>query len=322
MTIKRSCSTGMTLIELMVVLALISMVIGISSAFFTQFNQRLALRSAARRISVVLRAARNFALEPQASSQVEINTEKGTITALGAKIVGYWHFEKEAALGAFGLKAHIQNAALTVGKIGSSLQLNGQSEVDLGSFARFNTQQGYSLSGWIFPNGPFPKSTAVIWQIGSGISLALRQNNTLVFQESGRILFLDSYAPLYRWTHLRMVNNGKLVTIYVNGVVAEITFLNKKTKIISPEHLVLGSGYYGKLDEVSLAAMLPLEQYTLPADAAFQEAPKQITFDSNGNLDSLQHLSPINILLAAKKKQIKLPIIHVSLMGNITLEEP
>ena len=88
---------GFTLLELLVVLALISVLMGIGAGLFKKAGLGPAL--AVPQVKDAVRAARTFAVEQSAQASVEADPERGVLRSTGFVSVGNWHFEDERSRG-------------------------------------------------------------------------------------------------------------------------------------------------------------------------------------------------------------------------------
>lgn len=310
---------GFTLLELLVVCTIISMLLGISSAFLTQYNKRLALSSASKQTSLTIREAKNFALEARAPSLVEINKSAGTILVQGEKIVGYWHLEDLTSTGAFGLDAQIDKGKLVAGKIGQGIEFRGQGGINCGECNRFGYYDKFVLSLWIFPYTATLGVESTLWKMGE-YSLHLSLDNTLYFMKKGSKNKFDFFPPLYSWTHLRVEKRDKLLFVYANQKFIGTVFLGEPF-LLTQEPLIWAEKFYGKIDEISLSAISIVEEYSLPERISFKEAPAKIEFDYEGNLNPRKHLVPLSIVLFDESSPEKLPVIEISLIGSVRITE-
>src|SRR5258705_331541 len=98
-------ASGFTLVELLAVLAIISVVGGLSAGAFQLARRSYAFSASAARVEGIIRAARNAALENGAPSRAVIDAAKGEAVGYAFESVGEWGFEEAAdgiALGARG----------------------------------------------------------------------------------------------------------------------------------------------------------------------------------------------------------------------------
>src|SRR2546422_1170463 len=74
--IRKLDAAGFTLIELIVVMAIIAIVVGISAPFFTSYYQAMKLRAAADEMATILNSARYQAIKQNTTVCVALNSTK------------------------------------------------------------------------------------------------------------------------------------------------------------------------------------------------------------------------------------------------------
>jgi prepilin-type N-terminal cleavage/methylation domain-containing protein len=74
--IRKLDAAGFTLIELIVVMAIIAIVVGISAPFFTSYYQAMKLRTAADEMATILNSARYQAIKQNTTVCVALNSPK------------------------------------------------------------------------------------------------------------------------------------------------------------------------------------------------------------------------------------------------------
>lgn len=152
---------GFTLFELLVVISIVSLLLGLGVTVLSRLSCEWGFEANILRTQAVIRAARNFSLTNEASSEVHVIPRENTIFGLGQKTVAQWHFEEiigDEVVGAFGMRGKVTNAYLVQGKTGNGLEFGtGQgldvrdSYVDCGNLPAFTPPGGLVLEAWIFP---------------------------------------------------------------------------------------------------------------------------------------------------------------------------
>ncbi len=167
--------SGMTLIELLTVLAIVAALMGVSAAVYTNVRHSHALPAAGSQVSSVIRAARNWALTAGIPSKVFIepqdvdleSNEPGRITAFGYELVAAWHFEDVGStdpsvesspisldtvlVGALNERATVHGECYPArGKIGSAIEFaNDGAAIVADHRPRYHSPTGFSLEAWV-----------------------------------------------------------------------------------------------------------------------------------------------------------------------------
>ena len=148
-------SRGLTLMELIVVMAILVILMGMSAAVYVNMSKAFKEQGAAADLDVLLRQARNNAISNNAPAFVEIDIAKREITPWVYKTVGQWHFEKVDGYGRSNGAFHnakLQGAVIyKEGKIGSCVQLRDNACVDVGASSDFDCDDGGCLEAYIKP---------------------------------------------------------------------------------------------------------------------------------------------------------------------------
>ncbi len=140
--------------ELLVVLAIIALVGGLSAGAFHIARRTYALAASASQVEAILRAARNASIMSGIPARVEIETEQAV--AYGFEAVGEWGFETAEggiSYGARYMPATLQGSAtLGEGYAGRGLHLGGGGYADCGAGAAFDFRTGVYAEAWIRHN--------------------------------------------------------------------------------------------------------------------------------------------------------------------------
>ena len=84
---------GLTLLELLVVIVILSLMMGISISLFTNANKDLGVRSSANHVVSLLRSVRDHARIRSEPAWVALNPSENSIHVLTQETYGEWHFE-------------------------------------------------------------------------------------------------------------------------------------------------------------------------------------------------------------------------------------
>jgi prepilin-type N-terminal cleavage/methylation domain-containing protein len=168
--------SGFTLTELMAVLAIISIVGGLSAGAFHLAHRSYALSASGSRVEGLLRAARNSAISSGVPSRVVIDTAAGEAIAFGFETVGEWGFESEedgVSYGARRAPAALRDGAeIGEGRAGHGLSLSGKAYADCGTLSSYDLRAGVAAEAWIRWSGEGAGGHTVV--AGSGGTRRLR----------------------------------------------------------------------------------------------------------------------------------------------------
>src|SRR5262245_33568151 len=98
---KRARKLGFTLLELLLVMAILAVVAGGAMGMFAALD--VGKRQAAGLVKNSLRSAANSAIARTAPARVRIDAKQGTLTPMALTVVGTWQFERHALAGNSGL---------------------------------------------------------------------------------------------------------------------------------------------------------------------------------------------------------------------------
>jgi len=155
---------GYTLIELVVVLAILAAVAGLGIGVYRTVAKQNILPAAASQVSSVIRAARNYSVSSGLPSRVTIDARTQSISAFGYELVAAWSFEDIESLavgdripldrdivGAFGERA-VPQGVLEAGKgrIGRGIVcLDEGASLVAPRRPRYDAPRGFSLEAWV-----------------------------------------------------------------------------------------------------------------------------------------------------------------------------
>ena len=315
-----STTKGITLIELMVVMAIISIVLGASSAFFTQFNKRLAVQGAAFEIRNVLRACKNYAAESQNNSTVRIVDD--AIILQGSRLLGCWHLEKisQATSDGFGGKISVEGGKTIPGKIGSAISLEKIENINCGRMQQLGLNHAFIISFWcFFYTGQ--TSNRSVFSLGENGNLQLTPQHTLIFSWRGESIQTPLSIPLFEWVHIKVRCDGDNATIFVNNIEEKSAKFSTFLPVEDYEaELIFAENAQFHLDEIVVETLVELERYTLPENIVFGPSTTPIVFDETGKLHPLYHQgnASVTVVEQGTEKQFT---VRASLMGQLKIEE-
>ncbi len=323
----------MTLLELIVVMAMIAILLGVGVGAITSLD--LGKTTAVSQIKNTVRATRTFSIAESVPSLVVLDatSEEQRVFGVGLKTVGQWHFEDETTTGAFGRDGVLSGADLDPnGKIGHCVRLGEQSTVLCGTAPVFDPVDGIGIEAWVRPDSTsggriVEKGQAYALELGPDGELVGRVN--LVQQRrrgkviSTRRLEVVSEEPVVapgRWTHVSMIYDRFRLRLFVDGrevgTVAEQEGLQMAPDPEAP--LTIGSpagSLIGRIDEVRIALAVRGDEAPLPESVTLLGPDRQVHFDGRGNLDPEFHTAAVNIELKLKNGSMRR--LRIGWLGTI-----
>lgn len=298
------CAAGMTLVELLMVMALVGLLLGAGVGMLSSLD--LESRAVVGRCQNVIRAARNSALARSGSAQVLIDREAGTLTARASEVVGTWHFEDRLAGAREAAGASSGTTFTDAGFIGSGLAVGG------GAFAEFPVQNDPS---WEFEHG-FAIECAVrvdepgrlaLADLGGAVGITLSGDLGArgwfvpsVASESGPdraggLVAIDLEPGTLRqgrWHRLRFEYDRRVLRLSVDGVPrVRADHDTRVWRMDGP--LRIGAerdSGAASLDSLVVSAVAVSESVRLPVGVKFSEdAPAVLRFGPSGHLDRSLH---------------------------------
>lgn len=248
----RERELGLTLMELLTVVAILTVIFGVSVAVYRKVGVTYSLPASASQTSSVVRAARNLSVSAGIPSKVFVNCQEDrhSIAAFGFKLVANWHFEDvedevedgtllsrdRAMLGGRRDKALVQgDVYVAPGKIGRGLYFGDGGAVAADHVPRFHSPVGVSLEAWV-QFDPLDLNSDALYAVVSkpgSYELGVTGDGAVYMslwgaEEAGGNADGEYFAhsepglvPFNRWTHLRGSYDGLELTIEVDGVAVE-----------------------------------------------------------------------------------------------------
>jgi hypothetical protein len=304
-----------TLLELILVMAILATVVGGGLGMFAALD--MGRRQAAGLVKNVLRTAQNSALVRQAPARVRIDQTTGTVRAESLNVIGTWHFESNAARGAFDLHGTVDDACRFVhdGWIGDAISFGGRR----GALVRIPVQydpaydltEGFAIDLALRREGD---GSGRVLSLGSVVQLDAASDGSLsgsvtptvqqegVAQRGGAIVVVSPpgvVAP-ERWTRVRLSYDRRHLVLTVDGLrVAEA----EGSAPLAPvdEDLVLSDErrpFAGSVDALVISSLAADESADLPETVRFgANSPSVIVFDAGGGLDLQVHKEPVLVTL-------------------------
>lgn len=312
----RGRARGVTLLELMLVLAILGLVFGVGLGTLSSLD--LGQRSAVGLVQNVVRAARDAAVVRGAPARVRIDPAGGTLAAEAMDVIGTWHFEAVPLSGAFGLDGELLAGELVDdGWIGHALAAPPSNGGRRGALARFPVQgdaswdlsQGFAVDCALRPG----ETGGVVLDLGGAGGLELDGRGGLrawivpsVAREGEEPRAggpLDALSPPGavvpgRWQRVGVRYDRRALRILVEGVPVAVEPHDAPVWGLEGA-LAIGAergGFDGALDALVVAAVAVDETVALPRDVRFApDAPREVVFDADGRLDRAAHDGPVAI---------------------------
>ena len=331
---------GLTLLELLLVMAIVGMVLGLGMGAFASLET--PGRQTVGLVQSVLRAGANQAVAQQATTRVGFDTsdpDGGRILPAEVAVVGTWHFEQQELKGAFGLYGDgVQHRlvddgyigkALSVAEVGSRVMFPIQDDpaFDLGEgFAvelavRDDTGGGGrvlnlgrvigvdltgdgAVRGWIAPDH----------SLGQARERDDASRATHLFVEGPPGSILPG-----RWSQVRLEYDRRVLRLTVDGLpVAVLESDLPLREVAGPMEVssLEDDGFRGAIDKLVVAALDQGEPIDLPDQAIFvAPTPEQIVFTGGGGLDPEVHDGPVEVRIRFADGEEK--SVHVNPFGTV-----
>ena len=311
---------GVTLLEILVVLAILSMIFAMTIGVLRNANRDLGVMAAANTVTSLLRAAGEHARAENSPAWVVLNRDERTAGTLIRETVVMCHFEDTT--GGFGKTIDVHGAVQVLGRIGLAYRFRGSDTIDCGDIPRFAPDQGIAIEMW-FNRAP-GTGKHVLASIGKEMELSVDAVGRIqckvgqVTATSGTNLI-----PREWWTYVQAIYNGREIKIIINGAEAGTIACKHPWRSAAP--LTLGAkkdGLAGLMDEVRVSAIVPHDTYALPPQVEFelprnakvQDGEYLIGFDSSGRLDITRHTSDLMLVIKSPAASKSLVITRQGLV--------
>lgn len=305
----RRARSGMTLLELMLVMFLLALVLGVGLGTLTELD--LGRSQAAGLVKNVLRSAQNTALASHAPSRVRLDPATGRIQAESAFVVATYSFEDRRITGHgpdgeadgddFEERGFVGACFAPRGrpKITARIPLQRDPACDftLGFIVRVAVLRETAGSGRVFSLGGADSPTLAL-ELGRSGALRGRFRTRVGERNSdrpGEMVVLSSpgeLVPVGRWVELEMRYDRARFELLVDGVVvareANDAYVWRTT-----EELVLSDDalpFPGLIDNLVISAQVEGDPGILPPSVTFApDSARAVQFAAGGGLDRLVH---------------------------------
>ncbi len=320
---RRRGTAGLTLMELMVVMTIMAVVLGMSSAFLSKLNRGYRFTSSVNQVATTIRSARNYALSSGSLSGVQIVELDGSwrIAALSQKAIAHWHLEGSGSdkSGGFSLTG---GAGLVEGKVGNGVMLIEGGKLTAGPTAKLPAGLGVAISGWFYPMGG-GGGQQTLFDFGGALIVRLDGDNSVNASVGGKKVRTPPGVMVpFKWTQVEVVYDRASLSLSIDGVllaeVACVAPLPRSAKAFTVGHAK--SSFIGRVDEVALSTIFRPEEVILPDGVEVTQTVAQVRFDRQGYLDPLHHSGPALIWIYSKRES-QWRLITISPMGRVRITE-
>jgi len=316
---------GFTLVELLLVMALLAVILGIGLGAFSRLD--LGDRVAVALVQDALRSAENFAVGRGAPARVRIDPATGAIRSEGMQVVGTFHFEELPVRGAFEIEGANSGGRLVEdGFQGRALSFVGEPsrskvEIPVQDDTAWILRDGFTLRVALRPHTAGSAGSA--GSAHGGPVLALGESAGLETTESGAVRAWiaaetqdESHEPRRggripvetlplalqddRWSVVEVQYDRRKLRLFVDGVLAaQVEEVAPVWKLDGP--LVISPAtqpWSGAVDSLVVACVAAREEVRLPGGVAFAAGtPTEVVFAPGGGLDRSIHREPVRLAL-------------------------
>ncbi|MCZ7646521.1 MAG: prepilin-type N-terminal cleavage/methylation domain-containing protein [Planctomycetota bacterium] len=307
---------GITLVEMLVVLAILSVLLGLGAMSFFRASQKYKEEAAVGAVETALRTARNEALTQRAPAFVELDHKREIprVTPWSYKLEGLWHFEEGSyqSNGAFGIAAMLQGCKLGEGKIGKGLQLFNAGPrgatlgyADCGENPAWDCENGGYLEAYVFGMQPFGGGQYVFFKRNC-YSLSIGRGGVLTGAVGSTEVRAENFAiPMARWTKVALAWDRLSTRVLVDDAILAVGPGAETPRAQEP--LLIGNengSLNGIIDEVRVFSALRGKPVSL-GDAKLQHDAQPwdaVFFAPDGSLDVRYHAGPITLRVIRERK--------------------
>lgn len=288
---RRARGAGFTLLELMVVMAILGVLLGMSAAVFSKASRSYRFVSVVNQAATILRAARNDALasESLATVRLEEREDGFFLSAVTQRTLASWHLEEpgETCLG----KTLSGGQAWPKGKIGGCLAVAPGNVISAGPSTGLPAREGLAMSAW-FNGEEAGASDQVLFDYGGQLTVSWLDDGSLEAQVAGISARTGPLLMLpYRWVQVEVVYDRSQLTLVVNGIVQASVACDSPLNLSAAPVTISSKSrpFAGLVDEWRIAVFNRPEEIRVPEDVKFVAGPRTIRFTSQGRLDPNVH---------------------------------
>lgn len=310
---------GFTLIEMLVVIALLATLMAIGAGGWIISSRRYREQGVAAQVDVVIRQARNNALFSGAPSYVEFDTRSAAprLIPWGYDLVAMFHLEESGreATGGRGNRAFINNCLSTDGKIGRCVATgfvrNNQGVkgfVECLPNPDYDCEDGGMLEAYILLEFDNIRQTQYVFNKADAYALFVNGDGYLSGRVGSQTLEATTFLmPVRRWTKVGMIWDRYSIRLLVDDA---IVVVGEGSKTPLNDHpLTIGdrdAPVLGRIDEARVLAAVRGQPFELPRGAKLvhNAAPwNGAFFMPDGSLDLRYHPGAVKVELTLEGKR-------------------
>ena len=346
----RHRESGVTLIELMVVLALMATLLGIGISMYANLGKQGLFSATTARVLSSINRVRNSSMSHPAALQVNAgDPEKGQENSIrGVEFVtmAATQFEppsKEETriAGALDRNADVPpGATFQDGVVGKAISLAGGGALDFGNHPAYDATEGVSIDIWVCPStagtgtlvkrgeglglylvrgGDGPSVRLELGFAAAGVGVSTNPESTVM--ETRKFEARSAVLPVGRWSRIVATYDRSAVTISIDvgrGPVEKLR--ERETAPLAPSrksNLYVGGGsdssFKGLLDDLRIEGVLGENYEPFPPQVVVEGPTRRIRF-LGGRLDPAYHSRPEHLVLKYGRRTKE---IVVGLEGNV-----
>lgn len=311
MPIKRSQS-GATLVELMVIMAIISVMFGMSSAFLSHAGQKYIFSNAVKNIVSLIKYGQAYSKEENSFAEIRISPQYKNIQLWGGKMIRYWNMENVP-----------QNTSV-VGRIGNGYSCNGLSGLDTKDELQKLTKNGnFCISFWVFPRRPKVLQVQILWKAGAYFQVGLDKNFCPFATSSSRTINSKESLPLYQWSLIQFRQESNKMILSHGTTNHDSIKAQQDCQLVPIKNklpIEFGTNFTGYIDEARFIVPQLRSNVTLEETIDITSSVQTIHIASNGQLDCQYHNS--NVIIQCNEQETKRKsTITLSTIGHCKLQE-
>lgn len=318
-------AAGMTLTELVVVLAILGIVAGIGMALLSGSGAQIGMKASLREIVSLLSYARATSSRVSAVCWIAIDPETGRLKFGRKQPMATWHFEtldlpqSATASRADAVPSLTQQTPGITGILGRGLVFTKGATLVLDDVDPFSPDQGTLVEFWLLPRGAHDEEQIVLDKAGE-YRVWLNEKLQLCSRFAGGPPRVHPVALVaQRWNRILAARYWGKDVLEVNRYREAWEAEGEKLPDLDSP-VVLGSRsepFWGILDELEVSALVVEQELELPPGVRIVRAPREIVFGS-GRLDAEVHAQAVELELELGSQSAS---VRVSSLGAILVRE-
>jgi prepilin-type N-terminal cleavage/methylation domain-containing protein len=342
---RRSESAGFTLIEILVVMAIISMLMGFGIGMYQSLSSLGKGTQARNTIIETMQAVKGSSMKGDAALVVDpvgnrvYGLEFGTVASCNFEPPTDPAADRTVIQGIsykVGRNTGGELKPFPFGRTGGGIEFAAGGQVNFANFADYDLVEGVTLEIWVYPTTNLTgdlitkgKSYGLRLKRGPGapivegfISLGeMTTENGVVGASTERFNTGTHTLQLNRWNGIRMKYDRNTIAIsidaYGRGAVERFVKRDER-RPIEPDvdaDLIVGSPQFqGRMDDFKVMGIIAGDSRKLPSDVQIEGDKVRTIFFQGGKLDPRHHQAPEAIVLVFEG--VPRPIT-IGLLGNI-----